>query len=246
MAKLDAQPGDVKRAMVMRVRRRVRVSGENGQVILQKWPAPRGKPKSALQQAWVNRFSQLACLSANADPQARRYADEVSKGTLWFWRDVVTKAALGQFLIQKGEVRVTTPTAMIHRSANQSIANNTVVTLLPDSLDWDSNHFWDAVTKPAFLKIRSAGLYFVGVEVKFAVGTTGRRELALVRNGIEIGRSTGNPITTTSSDFQCLQLIYAHAGDEVTAVVRHTQGAALNVTVPSFFAIGMTPEAVIP
>lgn len=246
MAKLDAQPGDVKRAMVMRVRRRIRVSGENGQVILQKWPAPRGKPKSPLQQAWVNRFSQMACFSSNIDPAARRYGDEVSKGTLWFWRDVATKAMLGQYLSQKGETRVTTPTAMIHRSASQSILNNTVTTVTYDALDWDNNNFWNAVSKPNFLTIRSAGLYFVGIEVKFAVGTTGRREVALARNGSEIARQTGNPVTTTSSDIQVLQLIYCHAGDVITAVVRHTQGATLGITVPSFFALGMTPEAIVP
>jgi len=215
-----------------------------GQVVAKAWPKPRGKPKSHLQLAWVNRFSQLACLSARADAGARDYADSVSKGTLWFWRDVVVKAALGQFLIQQGEVRMATPTVSVQRLAAVNILTSSDTIITPDTENWDTNNFWNPTSPTSYLTARGAGLYLIGANLQWAVQSAGQRTLRIQINGTTYDE-VSQPGQATTAVFQSiLVLAYLHAADQIRVSVRQNSTATVAATLKHLFAVGITPEAI--
>jgi len=230
----------------MRMRRRVMAATWKGKVIAKKWPRARGKPKSKNQIAWVNRFSQMACISALADARARNYADGISKGTLWFWRDLVTKAMLGQFLRSEGEQRVTTPTAMVQRLAPVSIGPSSDTIVTPDTELWDTNNFWNPMAPTEYLTARSAGLYLVGINLQWATSTTGQRTLRLAINGVNYEAVTQAGQASTNVFQNVITICYLHAGDLLRCSVRQNSSAGINVILNHFFIMGISPETIIP
>jgi len=230
----------------MRSRRRVSAATWRGQVIAKAWPRPRGKPKSQNQQAWVNRFSQMACISALADPAARDYADRTSEGTLWFWRDLVTKAMLGQFLRSEGEARVTTPTFKLTRLVSMNVLNQTDTDLPPTAEVWDTNNFWNPGSPTTHVIVRAPGLYLVGANIYWNANATQQRTLKIMVNGLQYDIIV-QPNTSSSLTYQnIVTLAYFHANDQVKVQVRQNSGATVPVAMPAFWMMAISPETIVP
>jgi len=217
-----------------------------GKTVAKAWPTTRGKPKSQNQQAWVNRFSQMACISSLADGRARDYAEGIAKGTLWFWRDIVTKAMLGQFIRTPGEIRVTTPTANLTHLATVNVLTGTDTLLAPTAELWDTNNFWTPASPTNYITCRSGGLYLVGINMQWQANSAGQRSVRLQLNGATYEQVTQIGQATTTQFQNLITIISPHAGDQLQVQVRQNSGATLTAILNHFFIVGITPETILP
>lgn len=253
---VGASPGDITRPQVLKVRRRLTVRDSNGKVIAQKWPRPRGPRKTPLQQAWVDKFTCIAQLSKSPEPwtliAADHWANNIrvasagpNKGSGWFYRDVIARAMNGKLIMENDEVRVTTPTALVKRTANQSVPGTTFTTLLMDGFEWDNNGFWSATVNPGRLTIRSPGLYLVGATATKKTNGTGNQLVAIYRNGSV--QLTESKVATAPADanIPLSTIDYFHADDYIELKV-FTSNGPLNWAVRSFWVLAITPEGIIP
>ncbi len=93
MAKLTSIP---KKQRGPSHRGRVMIDTFNGTIRVRKWPTKTGPPKSALQQRWVDWFTQANRLAKYADDLTQRAAIELTRGTGQYPRDVILKAMRGR------------------------------------------------------------------------------------------------------------------------------------------------------
>lgn len=220
-----------------------------GRVYIQSWPRRRGKPKSALQQAWVDWFKYIAQYYKNISPEEQDFAREQAKGTGWYWRDLYYVAARGNLYMEPGERKITTPTASVYRSTAQALASGTETILTFDSQDWNNNSFVDQ-SQLNRLIARSPGLYLVSCQVVITNPTgSGSRAMYFRLNGGGIGAplygevrlSVGN---TQNISMECRKLWYFHANDYFQ-VWAHSTVANSTWRITQFAMVGITPESII-
>jgi len=188
----------------------------------------------------------MACISALADGQARDYAQAQAEGTLWFWRDIVTKAMLGQFLRTEGEQRVTTPTAMVQRLAAVSIGPSADTIVTPDTELWDTNNFWNPASPTEYLTARSGGLYLIGINLQWAANVNNQRTVRLSINGVNYEAVTQAGQASTNVFQNVITIAYLHANDLLRVSVRQNTSGSINVILNHFFVMGISPETILP
>jgi len=246
MAKVDANADAFSRADVVRARGRYQIKSRKGSVYIASWPRPRGKRKTPLQEAWVNRFKCLAEALKSPFPPILDAAVEFSKGTGWYYRDVMETAAAAKLIRQNNEIRVTTPTVMVHRTTAQNQSGSTPYLLTANALDWDNNHFWSSTVNPSRITFRNAGLYIVGAQVQFSQNSS-----ANLHAGIRLNATSEIVINSHSGEASFppvlgpMTIWYFHANDYIEPYVVVNQ-ASMNSTLLGFWALAITPESVLP
>jgi len=260
--------GDFGRKDVLKSRRRIHFrQDQEGRLIAQAWPRKRGAPKSALQQAWVDRFARDAELSKYADAQTKQQAECLAKGTGWYWRDVLTSGMNGKLsgyaggngvagqvgiifrqtpeLMHYGAPRVTTPTAAVKNDTPVALTANVEKYLDANTLLWDNNNFWDSSSNPSRLTILANGLYVVGAYMGFInTGSGYRRAILRLNRTTTIGVQSiavNNAVEQFANVFTVWPL---EAGDYVEAVA-FTPSSSVTCALRHLFILAMTPEAVI-
>jgi len=187
----------------------------------------------------------MQCLSKYADGAARKSTMPHLPGSGWYWRDVMTTAMMGKLFQYQNEVRVTTPTASVKRSTSQNITQNILLALLPNTLNWDTNVFWNASTNPNRLTVRSGGLYFVSATATYSGKSGGWRALFFRVNGVTERGNVGIwPSNTAPGQMQIQAIVYFHALDWIE-VAAFTDTTLLNVTLTDFTIMAITPEAIL-
>jgi len=245
MAKIPDEVPQVTRAAVMKMRQRVVMKPHRGQTVVQKWPKKRGKPKGALQQAWVDRFSLVACFvkspSTEEYDRARQWAD----GTGWFWRDVLTAAANGNLLVIPGQTKITTPTFYVGRDVVEPLAAGTAESVNFDGLEWDNNVFWNPISNPNRLTFFAPGLYLVGADGQFNNTATDKRCSLFMRvNGTkDLPRAEGQDIANNDIGLQVASIWYFNAGDYLELRVLSTVACDLNSA--HLWGVAITPEGLV-
>jgi len=257
MAKLEgAGPGDISRKQVLKTRRRARVYHRRGAVYIAKWPRRRGKVKSARQQAWVDRFSCFARAFSSPDPDtlnaANFWAKNVDIATAqgvspsgWFYRDVITRAAVGKLITYQREVKIITPTAKVTRLSNQQFTAAQTAAMIPTAMEWDNNNFWNPNVNPTRLTVRAPGLYLVGATVYAVTSSSGYQRLTILRNGTDL--QCGNNAQHNAANWytEVMGLVYCHANDYLEAIVLNSV-SVLQYQLPSFWMVAITPEQLVP
>ena len=130
------------------------------------------------------------------------------------------------------------PDARVHRTANQSIPNDTLTALVFDTgnaaEDFDTDTMHSLSTNPSRLTATTAGVYIVCAEITWATNTADEL-LQLKQGGSAVLASTvmsgGNAYGDTGS--VCAVAKFA-AADYVEAFVQQNAGAALCITGASF------------
>lgn len=245
MAIIPESAGAVTRAAVMKFRQRVVMKPHRGQTVVQKWPRKRGKPKSALQQAWVDRFKLVGCLMKSPDAQTYDQAKEWAKGTGWFWRDVLTAAANGNLLIEPGALKVTTPTFYVQQTIANPLVANTPEIVNFDTFRWDNNVFWTPTVAPSKVVFRAPGLYLIGSYALFDNTATDKSVDTWMRlNGTDLfPQSRAQDISNNDITPQFMTIWYFHEGDYIELRVQST--FATSVLVSNMWGVAITPEALI-
>jgi len=204
-----------------------------------------GKPKTPLQQAWVEYFKWTSCLSKQPDPYALGDARDWAKGTGWYYRDVIERAFAGKLVNVEGLKKLTTPTANIYRTTAQALATNQDVLLLPNAKYWDNNTFWSPTINPGRLTVRSRGLYLVGAWVNLPVFSTQFRYAWMkTSGGVELSRQVTATSTSTDCQWPLVAAWYFDEGDYVE-LYAHANGASQTAIVKHFWIVAITPEAII-
>lgn len=245
MAIIPDNAGQVTRAAVMKFRQRVVMKPHRGQTIVQKWPRKRGKPKSSLQQAWVDRFSLIGCLMKSPDAQTYDQAKDWAKGTGWFWRDVLTAAANGNLLIEPGALKVTTPTFFVSMQTPEVLAANIVETLEFDAFTWDNNVFWTPAVSTTRLVFRSPGLYLIGAYGLFDNTATDKSvDIRFRLNGVtDFPIARAQDITNNDVTPQYITIWYFHQNDYLE--LRASSTLIATVLGAQAWGVAITPEALI-
>jgi len=163
-----------------------------------------------------------------------------------------TSATDGQILTRDnasgGKVKWATPTftgCSLSKTANQSIANASTVTVTWDNEVFDSGGFHDNSTNNSRVTIPSgkAGKYLLIVNINWAANTTGYREVRFTKNGTII--SYAKIVTPTVSEAIMLQLHYiadAAVADYFDVRVEQTTGGALNCIGANTYATNFQVE----
>lgn len=246
MAISSDEAGPPKKADVWRLRRTAQAKPWKDISVVQSWPRPRGRVKSARQQAWVDRFSLWACLTKSPDAQTYDQAKEWTKDSGWFWRDMLTAAMAGKLIETIGETKITTPTACYDRIAIDALVANVTESITFDTLRWDNNGFWAAAPNPTRFLIKSPGLYLMGAECNFENSATdGSRALSLRLNGTDIfANSRAQDIANQDVILQTGAVWYFRAMDYIEARVVSTVTSQVNNA--RLWIVAITPETIIP
>lgn len=216
-----------------------------GKIVIQRRKSKTGKPKSALQKAWVENFKQLNCFVKWTDPAALERARTDYVGNNWTFRDALISAYSGKLHGNEGETKISTPSVQVHRSSAESLTANVQKTLTPNVADWDNNFFWSPTTNSSRLTFRSPGLYIVMAQVTFSGGTAGYRYLNAYKNGtINKSGYQFNAAASLGNENTCFFIDYFHANDyvEIKAV---TPPSGITAQIDYFSAIAITPETLI-
>jgi len=256
MAHLSAPSSSISRGDVLNVRRRALMKDHRGQVTIQKWPRERGKQKTPLQQAWVDRFSCLARELKSPFPWMLDEANNWAKSqdpayggprqsTGWYYRDILERAAAGKFVTFRGEVSVRTPTCGLVRTANESWTPAQFKAVTLDDAIWDNNGFWNQTLNPTRMTMRAPGLYYVTATMVLKSNNAGNMSAELKVNG-------GDPFAASkvdkNNDFTFVNasgIYYFHAGDYVECWLFNSANTA-NYRCVQFAAVAITPEALVP
>ncbi len=122
----------------------------------------------------------------------------------------------------------------VTHSVSQSIADNTAVALALDSERYDTHGFHDNSVNNSRITIPTGqgGKYEFFASVVWAEGATGVRVAFIRKNGVTLVVADERMTVTTAGETAIQPLstiVNAVAADYFELVVRHRQGAALNV-----------------
>jgi len=246
MAKIGRDGDPISRAEILKARNNFQIKSWKGRPYASKWPKARGHPTSPVVKAWVAHFAYVACLSKIPDPNTFNYATELSKGTGWYYRDVLASAAVGKLYQFPGYKRVTTPTASVHRTSSEALTANVRKVLTPNETQWDNNSFWSPSVNPTRLTMRSSGLYLVGAWIKLSGSTSGYQRGDIVVNG---GSAIAQPYlpstTNNTADLVFMVPWLFNTNDYIEAGII-TGNSGKSAQLMQLWVIGMIPEMVFP
>lgn len=216
--------------------------------------------------SWVKYFGQMVhdiktidgCTSLNSD-----YMSQAIPAGLTFPRDYLGWAYSGKLIQYAGDgsfegqtprefadgtqgiIRVTTPTASVWRTTPEALTNSISKNLTPDSVDWDTNFFWNPDLNPSRLTARVSGLYLLSASVRFSAVTGSQRIVRFEVNGTPlrmIAREAQS--SAVQQDMNIAQLWYL---DATSYVECHVNANSNGVTAQllAFQIVGITPEAIV-
>lgn len=230
----------------MAMRRKAQAKPWKDMTVIQSWPRPRGRVKSARQQAWVDRFALWACLTKNPDAQTYDQAKEWTKDSGWFWRDMMTSAMAGKLIEQEGETKIITPTCYLRRSTTLNLIANTEVSLGMESMSWDNNGFWTPLVQAERMLFKSPGLYLIGAQALYDNTATDKRcQLRFRMNGTaNFPEVQGQDISNNDIALTMCQPWYFHANEYIELRTIATQNCGLLSA--GMWCVAITPESILP
>lgn len=245
MAKLSSESPPPNRGDVMKMRQRAVVKPWKDMTVVQKWPKPRGKVRSARQQAWVDRFSLWACVTKSPDAQTYDQAKEWTEGSGWFWRDMMVAALAGNLIETEGETKITTPTAYLERTTNEALAAGVEEAISMTAFRWDNNLFWSLSPNPTRMVFKAPGLYLVGASAQFQANATDNHNfLRLAINGTTfLPYVTGQGILTQPVFLNTVTIYYLHADDYIE--LRAGSSIAQTLNNAQLWTVAITPETIL-
>lgn len=246
MAKLSSEAPPPNRGDVWKMRRKAVVKPWKDLTVVQAWPRPRGRVRSARQQAWVDRFSLWACLTKTPDPRVYDQAKEWTQGTGWFWRDMMTSALAGKLIEVIGETKITTPTCYLERTTNEALAAGVEEAISMTAMRWDNNLFWSSSSNPSRMVFKAPGLYLIGASAQFQANATDNHNfLRLAINGnVFLPYVTGQGILTQPVFLNTGTIYYLHTEDYIE--LRAGCNIAQTLNNAQLWTVAITPEAIIP
>lgn len=126
--------------------------------------------------------------------------------------------------------QITARGARVHKSAAQSIPNDTLTAVNFDSESFDTDALHDLVTNNNQVKLNKVGKWLVDGQIGFAAGGTGRRQAYIRRNGTITAFDSRTANATGTTVMQVSDVVVSTATtDFVDLAAYHEQGAALNV-----------------
>lgn len=232
-------PEDVRAA-----RRVYQIKSWKGKLYASRWRSKDGPPQTNVKQAWVDQFGCLGFFSKMPIPHLRNMAVPMAKGTGWYERDVYAAAANGHLFFSPGSIKITTPTVSVYRSTGQVLAPNVMNVLTPDHIDWDNNQFWDAITHPTRLTVRSSGLYYLSWHVDYESKAQAPATVSEIRvNGVVINDNTLIGAAGVGMSNFGSMLWYFQDNDYVE-LASYYNPTSRNTFLRRFQLVGITPEVV--
>lgn len=245
MAGIESPEGP-QRKDIIRARGLIHFNQFKGKLYAAKWPRRRGKKKTALQQAWVDQFTQIAKTTPTMHPIEYNNAVEWAGKTGFYWRDVLHRAMIGKLIMDEGAFRITTPTAYLYRTTSQALTNGVALTLTPNAKRWDNYTFWDQTSNPTQITIKEPALYLVGAQVGFSANSTGARLVRLKLNGTtDIAFDERGSGVNNSLHINIGSIWYFERGDYMTLTAQ-ANASGVTCAIESWYILAITPEALIP
>lgn len=151
------------------------------------------------------------------------------------WEKVVNKITVLEReiarlrLIERGRYGESIPIVSVYHNTSQSIANNSVQTLVFNSEHCDTDDMHDNTTNNSRLTCKQAGLYLISLQVLFQANATGDRSITIVKNGtLTIGQQKA-PASSTRHGLELSRIIYMAVDDYVEGTAFQTSGAAKTI-----------------
>ncbi len=243
MARLESdrqvQPEDLRAA-----RRFYQIKTWKGQRYISKWPRKRGLPPSDKARAWMDQFGCLGFFTKIPEPRVFDQAVKMAKGTGWYARDVLAAAANGHLFFDQGSIKITTPTVSVKRTAGQVFTPNTINVLTPNAIEWDNNNFWNAVTNPTRLTVRSSGLYLIAWNILYEAKTTIPATIAELKvNGLIINDAIQTGAASTAlNNVGCM--IWYFRDNDYLEMFSYYNPTSRATQLMHLQLVGITPEVV--
>jgi len=223
-------------------------------------------PLESAKYSWVRYFGQMVhdiktvdgCTTLNSE-----YMSQAIPAGLTFPRDYLGWAYSGKLIQYAGDgsfegqtprefadgtqgiIRVTTPTASVWRNSAEALTNSISKILTPDSVDWDTNFFWNPDLNPSRLTARVSGLYLLNAIVRFSAVSGSQRFIRFVVNGTSLRMiARGAQSSAVLMDMPIAQLWYLNATDYVEVQV-NANSNGVTAQLVAFQIVGITPEAIV-
>lgn len=149
------------------------------------------------------------------------------------WIGAVSQTPMAGSLCLEGSIlKSRALSARLGSNAGQSIPHATWKTLIFNTETWDEDGLHSLSTNADRLTIRTAGVYLITAQARFAANLTGTRELQIRLNGSTTLALVDCLATAQTNGLAYLNLVTLWkltVGDYLSAVVYQTSGAALNV-----------------
>lgn len=231
------------------------------------WPKRRGPPKSEIQKAWIQRFTEWAINSKQPDPCAVANAANLAPHTGFWPRDIIHYAGTGRFIYDQGPnginpplpylflhppsqryegaPRVLTPTVNLKRTNKQDGIAGQFIQILPNEANWDNNNFWSSTLNPARITVRSRGAFAVLASVEMQAVAGGDAFLELRdKNGLRIAGAHDNSNANFAGWLNIVTIVFAEAGDWYDLRAAGLPNG-IDLTLRSWILVGITPESIL-
>lgn len=138
-----------------------------------------------------------------------------------------TKKVQVQNLIKLGNVAIW---ARVFHNTSQSIPNNTVTVVTFNSERWDTDVIHDNATNNSRLTCKTAGVYDIGANVRFASNATGMRSLRLRLNGVtDIAEENRTALSGVATVFIVFTEYLLAVNDYIEVSAFQNSGGSLNI-----------------
>ena len=135
------------------------------------------------------------------------------------------------------------PTTIVARTANQSIANNTAVDIIYDTEIIDTD---DMFTSPSTdVTIQRPGIYAIQHNAAFAANATDLRSTHISVNGVEVAETGGYASTTSTTCQGCAAVVALNEGDVISTNVFQKSGGSLNVIAETRLSLRLISTAAL-
>jgi len=226
-------------------RGRAVLKGRGDTTYMAKWPRPDSASTKAKKKLWSDRFACINRALKSPHPRVLDSAVGQTKGTGWFYRDLLYKAAINDVIRMDGAKKVNVPTVNVYRNSNQTLTNNIDTLILRNNIAWDNHQFCD----PAFLGrliVHTPGLYLCVASFNFtALATNGSLRSWIIHS--RWGEITADQRYSGSNNalhvtLSTLQPFYA---DDYVELWMRSAAGTRSGQVKQFSLIGITPELVV-
>ena len=155
--------------------------------------------------------------------------------------DGLTAADWNAYVRDNQEALHTPPRCLVQHSSNQSIANNTITSLLFDTELADTDSMHSTVSNTSRIVAKTPGLYAMFASVQFDGNTSGVRTVSIVLNGSDattLVTQDAENLGTNAIKLSCSTIYQLDVDDYVEVRVRQDSGGALDcetgVGLPNF------------
>lgn len=92
---------------------------DRGVMVAKSWPSKRPGPKTPAQQHYIQKFKELVAATKQITSLDRASAEIQSKGSVYTWRDIISRAMVGRWIIFQYQFPEDLPVADVQATLNQ-------------------------------------------------------------------------------------------------------------------------------